>query len=135
MLLEGFTECFQISQTSVKKASSDLRNVSTVTKVNMSRTIHNMDPHLLTDKITPLQTFKSIRSGNIWLWVSESVTADGQSQHHYEVFWTPATMQDCMPLLTNMRQHWGSRKYVISFFVHWISLSALFLSDLTKTYS
>lgn len=51
MLLEGFTECFQISHTTVIKASSDLRNVSTMTKVNMSRTIHNMDPHLLTDKI------------------------------------------------------------------------------------
>lgn len=116
MLLEGFTECIQISHTTVIKASSNLRNVATVTKVNMPRTIHNMDSHLLIDKITPLQTSRSIWSCNIWLWVSESVTADGRSQYHYKVFWTPTTMQDCMCLLTNTRQHWGSRTYLISFF-------------------
>lgn len=60
MLLEDFTECFQIPQTTVKKESSDLRNLSTVINMNISRTIHNIDPHLLIDKITPLQTFRSI---------------------------------------------------------------------------
>lgn len=97
---EVFTECFQISHTAVIKAASDLRNVSTMTEVKMSIKIHTMNPHsiALTDKIIPLQTFRSIRSGNSWLWVSESVTADGRSQHHYNVFWTPTTTQDCMCL-------------------------------------
>lgn len=117
MLLEGFTECFQISHTTAIKASSDLRNVSTMTKVNMSRTIHNMDPtYSLTDELTPLQTSRSIWSRNIRLWVSKSVTADGRPQHHHEMFWTPATTQDCVCLLTNTRQHCGSRTYLISFF-------------------
>lgn len=77
MLQEVFTKYFQISHTAVIKAASDLRNVSTMTEVKMSRKIHTMDPHMLTDKIIPLQTFRSICSSNNQLWVSQSVTADG----------------------------------------------------------
>lgn len=67
---EGFTECFQVSHTVAIKAASDLRNVSTMTEVKMSRKIHGRDSRMSTDKITPLQTFRSIFSGNNQLWVS-----------------------------------------------------------------
>lgn len=64
-------------QSTVIKASSDLRNVSSMTEVKMYRKIHTMDPHMLRNKIIPLQAFRSICSSNNWQWVLESVTADG----------------------------------------------------------
>lgn len=131
---EVFIACFQVSHTAVRKAASDLRNASTMIEVKMSRKIHSRDSHMLTDKIIPLKTFRSIFSGNNRLWVSESVTANGWSQHNSDVLWTPATAQNCV-FPTNMRQHWGSTAISRFIFFHWISLSALLMLLLTKTYS